>query len=66
MDPTLYIKSVEGDVVILVIYVDAVIIIGGEVGAIAKIKLDLCSTFDMIYLFSSPTLLCRCRSLANI
>jgi hypothetical protein len=35
-------------VVILVIYVDDIIIIGSEVGAIAKVKSDLCLAFDMI------------------
>jgi hypothetical protein len=46
-DSNLYIKSEDGDVVILVIYVDDIIITGSEVGAITKVKSELCSAFDM-------------------
>jgi hypothetical protein len=50
LDPNLYIKSMDGDVVILVIYVDDIIITGSKAGAIAKVKSNLCLSFDMINL----------------
>jgi hypothetical protein len=46
-DSNLYVKSKNGDVVILVIYVDDIIITGSKVGAIAKVKSKLCLAFDM-------------------
>lgn len=46
-DSNLYVKSEDGNVVLLVIYADDIIIVSGEVGLITKVKFELCSTFDV-------------------
>lgn len=47
-DSNIYIKSKDGDAVILMIYVDGIIITESEVKAITKVKSELYSAFDMI------------------
>jgi len=45
-DFNLYVKRDDGDVVLLVIYVDDIIITSSKARPITKVKSKLCSTFD--------------------